>query len=189
MKIPSIAMCLAALAGCTSTVTHEPPPTYTPPTPRPPLDLTVVSSRGFDHTWDALVNYASATRFSIDEFEKDSGLLTLSDSPADPQSVVDCGTWTQSGRTQPYVARTDGLSLRTRANVFVQRSGGGQTRLRINVRYEMRDTSGNMYAFTTNQPVTVAVKNRTVGTPTQRICLSNHVAEREFLEGVRNAVQ
>lgn len=180
---------LLLTGACAQTVVHPAPPVYTPPAPLPPIGLELSTGRNFDQTWEALVDHASAASFAIDEFERDSGLLILSYSPGDPGAVADCGTWQQSGQTVPYIGRNLGFRLRTRANILVRRAPSGGSRVRINMLYELRDDSGSVYEFTTNEPAVVAVRNASAGTQRTRTCQSNHVAEQKFLGGVRDALQ
>ena len=165
-------LCLV-IGACTQTTVHPPPPAYTPPAPLAPIGLELTSNQGFDATWDALIDHASAASFAIDEFERDSGLLTLSFSPSDPQAVVDCGTWrVGNGPAVPYLSRDLPSTLRTRANILVRKVGGDSTRVRVNMLYDL-SVAGNAFSFTTNQPATVAVRNRQAGSARTRTCQSN----------------
>lgn len=177
------------VAGCTSTVVTPPPPIYTPPAPRQPATFEVISNGDFDATWRALVEYTAGTSFSIDEFERESGLMTLSFSPSDPSTVVECGQWQVSGQSPvPYVERTD-LSLETRTNLIVQPLSNYQTRVRANTLYILEDNNGTVYQFTTNQRATVEPRNRTIGTARTRTCQATHEGELAFVAGVRSALR
>ncbi len=177
------------MAACTSTVVTPPPPVYAPPAPRQPATFEVISSGDFDATWRALVEYTAGTSFSIDEFERESGLMTLSFSPSDPSTVVECGYWQQSGKPPlPYLDRIN-MTLDTRTNLIVQPIGTFQTRIRANTLYILRDESGNVYQFTTNQRATIEPRNRTVGTVRTRTCQATHEGEQSFVAGVRRALR
>ena len=179
------------LAGCAPQRTvNPPPPVYSPPAPRPDISPELISDRGFDATWEALVDYVSATSFAIEGFERESGLLILSFSTTSPESVVECGTWRRGNNPEvPYIERDLGFNLRTRTNVLVQSIGGSRTRVRANTLYELRGDSGTVYNFTTNESATFAPSSRSRGSARTRTCQANHEAENRFLEGVRDALR
>ena len=53
--------------------------TYTPPDESNPVtNYSVTVDKGFETTWDALMDYAVSTFFRVVNYEKESGLLTLS---------------------------------------------------------------------------------------------------------------
>ena len=97
------------LFGCTSTYVTPPPPVYTPPEPRPAVTVELISNSDFESTWSALIEYTASTSFSIHEFERESGLMTLSFSTADPKTIVDvveCGQWAEERRSPMSGVRT-----------------------------------------------------------------------------------
>lgn len=73
--------------------------TYTPPVVQDNKlankKLSYVMPAGFDETWSALINAVSSDYFELQNYEKDSGLLTLSYEPDAPADYVDCGHWTR----------------------------------------------------------------------------------------------
>lgn len=177
------------LVSCTSTVVTPPPPVYIPPAPRASAIFELISNSNFDATWSALVRHTASTSFSIDEFERASGLMTLSFSPADPATMVECGQWQESGKPpMPYVEST-GMVLQTRTNLIVQPINEFQTGVRVNTLYILEDGSGNVYQFTTNQSATVQPRNRSIGTTRTRTCQSTHDGEKSFVAGVRQALR
>ena len=180
------------LFGCTSTYVTPPPPVYTPPEPRPAVTVELISNSDFESTWSALIEYTASTSFSIDEFERESGLMTLSFSTADPKTIVDvveCGQWAVGGGAPvPYVGRTN-FSLRTRTNLIVQPISTSQTRVRANTLYVLQDDSNTEYRFTTNESATAQPRNRAAGTARTRTCQATHEGERAFSDGVRQALR
>ena len=80
--------CLGSLA--ISACATVPPATYTAPTPKD-YSNTITVNRDFSQTWENLIGYASQTFFAIENFEKDSGLLTLSFGSGNVSRFVDCG--------------------------------------------------------------------------------------------------
>jgi len=81
------AVCFALiLSGCATN-------SYTPPSSlaKDEAKHEVMVNKSFDATWASLIDYASGTFFAIDNFEKASGLITLSFGAADPSHFIDCG--------------------------------------------------------------------------------------------------
>jgi hypothetical protein len=163
---------LTLLAGCAS---------YTPPAPKTSTDNRRVVDANYDTTWTALIDYVSSTSFSIDNFEKESGLLTLSFGSGNYAQFVDCGTWTNG---QPYIGRDLGFRLTGKMNMRVRSISAQETDVRISTRYILRDESGNVYDFTTDTPATVAVNDPARGTQATRTCQSSQVAEKTILTGI-----
>lgn len=68
--------------------------TYEPPNP-PSATVSISNTRTFDAApdavWKAAVAHLSATSFALDQVAKESSLITLSFSVADPEKVLDCG--------------------------------------------------------------------------------------------------
>ncbi len=48
-------------------------------------------NKSYDDVWHSVINYVSATSFAIDDFEKESGLITLTFGQSDISKYVDCG--------------------------------------------------------------------------------------------------
>ena len=51
----------------------------------------VITNKNFDETWISVIDFVSDSFFKIENFEKDSGLLTLSFSSKDAEKFIDCG--------------------------------------------------------------------------------------------------
>lgn len=163
------------------------PPTYTPPTSSglKPIDNTRTIDASFNDTWKALINYVSGSYFRIRNFEKASGLLTLSFGEADIPKFVDCGTWQESGgEPEPYIDRNEGFQLDGQMNLFVEPVTAHRTRVRVTTHYVLRDNSGDVYSFTSNSPATIEVNDRARGTIPTRTCRSTHAAEKQILTGI-----
>ena len=174
---------LGLLAGCAGAGLFG----YAPPAPNAPLQDRRVVDAGYDETWNGLIDYAASTFFTIDNFEKDSGLMTLGFGDGNMARFVDCGTWTEdTGGTTPYAARTNqGLELRARMNLRVRSLSESQTEIRVSSRYVVRNKSGHVWDFTTNNPATVDISSTSaLGTQPTRTCQSSLAAEKEILNGV-----
>jgi hypothetical protein len=87
-------MLLVATTFLASCATVQ-PSTYYPPTPQS-YENTEIFENSKDELWAALVDSASSSFFAINNFEKDSGLMTL-DFSGNAEDYVDCGIWTGGG--------------------------------------------------------------------------------------------
>ena len=56
----------------------------------------VTLNKNFNTVWNKVIDYSSRSFFGIDNFEKDSGLITLSYS-GDPTGYVNCGKFDYDG--------------------------------------------------------------------------------------------
>lgn len=171
--------------------------TYAPP----PLDdltgqYSVIVERPFDDTWAALIDHAARTYFTIDDFEKDSGLLTLSFGVGNPADYVVGGTWTfedkRLRRREPdfdgdyvtYLQRQRNGSLQARMNVVARPLDPARTRIVVNTRYVYRSDLGT-WVFQSGGYAELEIADPPAGTPPSRILRPTHKAEREFIEAVR----
>ena len=74
---------------------------------------TIKFNNSKDEVWNALIDYASESFFSINTYEKDSGLMTLSFT-SNPERFVNCGNWIVNGTDNNYV---EFMRLRQGTNV------------------------------------------------------------------------
>lgn len=155
-------------------------PKYLAPAPNLRSDYYKVIPVEYDEAWNAMIDYVSSTFFAIDNFEKDSGLLTLKFGDSNVANYVDCGTWDGS----PYIQRDLGFSLNGRMNIRIKDLGNQGTGIRISTNYTLRDNAGNVYNFRENEPATVTIRNATDGTPPTRTCQSNQSAEKVIISGI-----
>ena len=174
----------ATLIGCNQPIVG-PTFEYREPARQQDLRNTRQISADYDAAWTGLIDHVARTSFTIDAFEKESGLLTLRFGETDIARFVDCGTWLESGRSLPYAGRTDqGLKLNGRMNIRVQERAIGLTDVRIDSLYVLRNDSGNVWQFTTNERAVLDVAEPAEGTPPRRTCQSSHEAERLILTGI-----
>ena len=124
-----------------------PKPTYTYKKiiNKPNIQKTI--DKDFDRVWNKVIDYSSKSFFSIDNFEKDSGLITLSFS-ANPVEYIECGEFSYngfisdytnvknySGTFQDFAKTYYGADLTGRMNILVKKENQNQTFLRANTRY------------------------------------------------------
>jgi len=86
-------------------------PNYTAPSKNEFILNTVEIQKSFDESWIALVEYSAKSFFAIKNFEKESGLLTLSFGAGNPSKFVDCGSIdsTMKNYNGPFVERVGAL--------------------------------------------------------------------------------
>ncbi len=152
----------------------------------------------YDEVWERLVQFTAGTYFGIDNFEKESGLMTLSFGAEDPGRFVDGGRWKSTapafeGNYVDYLARYQNGQLTGRMNIVVTELASNRTRVRVNARYVFSSvvvdpyTSQritNSWSFNTGTADTASVANAAMGTPPTRTLRPTHAAEREILDAI-----
>lgn len=160
MKKVFIFFMVVLISSCT---TSKPPTYIQPPAPNSQLSNSVVIDKTYDEVWAALIETSSKSFFSIKNFEKDSGLLTLSFGSGQTEQYVTCGEIDSPNRNyrgsfisavsvgtsmvqsssllgamvQPTVnTPTTGYSgLDGAINLFVKRINDNSTQVAVNTRY------------------------------------------------------
>ncbi len=174
---PALILCLVfGLVACQD---------YKPPAGPAPTDNQAIVPAGYDQAWNGLIDYVSQSSFSIQNFEKDSGLMVLGFAPGSRSQYIDCGTWRYQGligETVPYAARDDtGLNLRgSKMNIRVREISPGQTRIQVTALYQLTDKFDNYWEFTSNTPSTITVRGGN-----QRTCRSKNVAESKVIRDIQ----
>lgn len=180
---------LTVALGCTTG-------SYTPPSVQPLPNSEVVEG-SFDETWDRLVSYASASFFAIDNFEKASGLLTLSFGAGDAEEYIDCGQFQIKapaaqfdGPYVRYVQDYQGAKLVGRMNLRVQERSANQTEVTVNARYVFSLPAGNRpagdtFTFNSGGSDTQAVSGNVQGTSAERTCAATGFVEDAILSAIR----
>ena len=100
---------------------------------------TIKFNNSKDEVWNALIDYASESFFSINTYEKDSGLMTLSFT-SNPERFVNCGNWIVNGTDNNYVEfmrlrQGTNVNLNGVLNLRVAERDTGVTSLTANARY------------------------------------------------------
>mgnify|MGYP000014564951 CR=1 FL=1 len=206
MKRLKLFLVLCSFAIITSCVTPIPQQeqvgAYSPP------DLSVMGKysetidKNFDDTWTAVIDFVSVSSFSIDNFEKDSGLITLTFGISDSGRYIDCGSYSSSGGSVynfegqyvDYINGTSrlGSSLSGKMNISIRSVSDSKTNVRVNARYNwVTGTNGpvaerNNYSFDTGNSATIFVSNKTVGTIPTRTCVPTYYAESSVIDFVRS---
>ena len=167
---------------------------------------TVEFNNSKDEVWNALIDYASESFFSINTYEKDSGLMTLSFT-SNPERFVNWGNWIVNGIDNKYVEfmrlrQGTNVDLNGVLNLRVAERDEGVTSLTANARYIMTvNQSGyrynlnyqqvpynysDRYTFDSNSTESVLITNPAVGTSPYRTCGPTGIAESTILDGVKD---
>jgi uncharacterized protein YceK len=179
------------LSGCASVGSYTPPSSLTGDDAK----NEVVVDKPFDATWASLIDYASSTFFAIDNFEKASGLITLSFGSSDPGRFIDCGQIvSQSGNFNgpytTYMATQLRATLTGKMNLVVRQVDPNRTLVRANARYifvapPQAQVSGESWTFESGGQATVTVANPVSGTIPTRTCRPTYAAEKAILDAVK----
>lgn len=164
---------------------------------------TKIVQKNFDETWDQLINFAAGTFFGIDNFEKESGLLTLSFGTSNPQEYITGGYWKadiQAGFRElhfegdyvEYLTTYQNGSLTGKMNIVVKEVDDNSTKIVINARYVFTayviDQNGaeysNSWMFNSGNCGEIAVSNRIEGTPPTRMLCPTYKAEKTILDAI-----
>ncbi|MHC4378236.1 MAG: hypothetical protein ACYS26_16670 [Planctomycetota bacterium] len=166
--------------------------------------------RDFDVVWQSLIDHVSGTFFAIDNFEKESGLITLSFGASNIDDFVDGGQWTFKRTAGPdpitgapitalefegnyaeYTERHLNAELTGSMNIFVREIESDRTVVKVRARYVVviaQATTGglikNTWSFDTGGSDTVMISNPTKGTPPTRTFTPTHLAEKTILSAV-----
>ena len=135
---------MALLSSC---AVHK----YTPPNHN--LDITdnIEINLDFETVWEGTIERATASFFDIDNFEKDSGLLTLSFGTGSASEFVDCGQWdgrqwngsnhTFTGPYATYLETFLGGNFTGRMKVFIKSVSDNKTTITLNAHYVLETPS------------------------------------------------
>jgi hypothetical protein len=166
---------------------------------------TIKFNNSKDEVWNALIDYASESFFSINTYEKDSGLMTLSFT-SNPERFVNCGNWIVNGIDNNYVEfmrlrQGTNVNLNGVLNLRVAERDTGVTSLTANARYIITfNDSGyrynlnyqqvpynysDRYTFDSNSTESVLITNPAAGTSPYRTCGPTGIAESTILDGVK----
>ena len=165
-------------------------PTYTQPnrylTQQEKYARTI--NKRFNEVWTALIDYSAGTFFAIDNYEKDSGLLTLSFGADNPSDYVDCG------HIKTVTIKFDGpvieacefhgdADLDGSMNIFVKPILSNVTQVKINARYVLKLFDGaarQTWAFDSGG----SDAKRFSGIQENVVCVPTNKAETTILDGI-----
>lgn len=154
-----LALLAVVSASCANKINYTPPAADAP---APPNVLVVTAP--FDEVWSGLIERVGSQFFAIDNFEKESGLLTLSFTASPMSSVVDGGhievNYDNSfaagmGNYRPTVLKFNGpyttyieqyhrAQLNGRVNLVVRSVDASTTKVTVNTRYAIKTDAGTI---------------------------------------------
>lgn len=152
--------------------------------------FSIKMDKSYDEAWDMLINYSGRTFYAIDNFEKNSGLMTLSFSSPDISEYVKGGYFKVDGITQfsgdyAYFLENNDGELTGRINLVVQEVDENSTKITVNTRYVVSaptstNSQVNTWTFNTNGYDSVRMSGNTGNDPV-RVLMPTHSLEKEIL--------
>jgi hypothetical protein len=146
----------------------------------------------FDETWQWLIEYAAASFFAIENYEKESGLMILSFGSIQPSQFVDGGFWKSSGlgtkfegNYVDYLAQHRGGSLNGKMNIVVIELAEDKTRVSVNARYTFT-CPPDTWVFASGGNATVKIESKVSGTSDTRTLVPTHIAEKSILDALES---
>lgn len=186
-------------AGCaTSNATYKPPVQEN----ISKKNYTRTINKPFDEVWQNLVSYAATTFFAIDNFEKDSGLLTLSFGASNPEEYITGGDWYIEERNFVSKLNFEGDyveyaklylngGLTGKMNIVLTKVNNAQTKITITARYIFsishqiqQGVYNQTWNFDTGNCQSKNIGNPTKGTPSTRTICPTYKAENTILNAI-----
>ncbi len=182
MKIVAL-LSLLILAGCA--VVN---PKYTVPRDRGYLSNNVFEiNKSFDEVWTSLAEYLPRKFFSINNSDKNAGVLTLSFGSSRPEKYVDCGEiiieGTKNKKSFLEVSKTTGtVKLLGTVNLQLKQIDDGKTSVTVSTGYILTikegSSSAQRWEFNAN-----GKQSRKVG-ELKITCRPTFYAENDIIAGI-----
>lgn len=157
--------------------------------------------KNFDAVWKQLIQYSASTFFAIDNYEKDSGLITLSFGSAKPSDFITGGHWKASSSTinfdgdyVDYMSIHNNGKLSGKMNIVVTEISENESSIKVNARYifttptqrsQYAVVPGTTWSFDTGNCNTSAVSNPSSGTGNTRTICPKYKAENAIINAVK----
>ena len=156
---------------------------------------TLTTNKNFDETWTYVTDFVKDSFFKIENIDKDSGLLTLSFGPKEPEKFIDCGDFEYTlfftgeefkGSYIDYAKSGLLAVLDAKMNITIQKIDYESTKVSINTNYTYStqhalgyyDPKLNQtYSFVSGGYQTIDVINPIKGSIPTRTCKSTNFAE------------
>jgi len=154
-----------------------------------------IIEKSFDETWQRLIEYSASTFFSIDNFEKESGLITLSFGSSNPSRFVTGGQWEAnwgtnhfSGDYVDFLNQHYNGTLNGKMNIVVSKINENKTKVTVNARYIFNVPATNnsnalTWSFDSGNCGTIRV-NAISGTSPERTICPTYKAENDILKSL-----
>jgi hypothetical protein len=196
IKLVSISVAILFLSGCAMTAS------YVPPEHEGTKDKYSVNiQRDFDTVWKELIQYSASTFFAIDNYEKDSGLITLSFGAAKPSDFITGGQWKASSQQMKFdgdyvdyssIYRKGALS--GKMNIVVTSISDTESFVRVSARYVFTTPSASTqyavvpshtWSFDTGNCSSIVVSNAASGTGNTRTICPTYKAENAIINALK----
>ena len=163
----------------------------------------VITYKNFDETWTSIIDFVNDSFFKIENFDKDSGLLTLSFGSKEPENFIDCGDFEYTlfftgeefkGSYIDYVKSGLLAVLEAKMNINIEKIDNESTKISINTNYTFStqhalgyyDPNLNQtYSFVSGGYQTIDVINPISGSIPTRTCKSTNFAENAILNVIK----
>jgi len=180
-----------ALAGCASSK-NTPSPAETAVKTK----LSATINHSFDITWNTLIDYTLSSVFTIVNFNKSAGVITLSFGDSNAAAYINCGPFNAtsagvnySGPYSSFLEQHAGAKLQGKMKVFVTELGPKQTLVKVNAQYLFNAplTTPAEWAFHSGFSATVALtkEQKAAGGPQTRTCQPTYKAENAIMQAIK----
>ena len=164
---------------------------------------TLTTNKNFDETWTYVIDFVKDSFFKIENIDKDSGLLTLSFGPKEPEKFIDCGDFEYTlfftgeefkGSYIDYAKSGLLAVLEAKMNITIQKIDYESTNVIINTNYTYStqhalgyyDPKLNQtYSFVSGGYQTIDVINPIKGSIPTRTCKSTNFAENAIFNLIK----
>ena len=170
---------------------------YTPPSvTEEPIANYIVIEKPYDVVWAKLITQLATTYFGIENYEKQSGLITLTFGASNPSNFITGGNVyveqigaKYKGDYISYLCKYSDADFTAKMNIVVTALGEKQTKVTVNARYVftsyVRETNEkNTWSFNTNGYDKVEPRRSLDSKNTFRIVKPTHRAEKDLLDSL-----
>ena len=163
----------------------------------------VITNKNFDETWSSVIDFVNDSFFKIENFEKDSGLLTLSFGSKKAENFINCGDFEYTlfftgeefkGSYIDYAQSGLLAVLEAKMNINIQKIDNESSEVSINTNYKFStqhalgyyDPKLNQtYSFVSGGYQTINVINPIKGSIPTRTCKSTNFAENLIFDVIK----
>lgn len=175
--------------------------TYTPPKPLKleSMEFRYILPAPYDQAWASLIDAVSSQFFEIINYEKASGLLTLSYDADNASEYIDCGQWLKTnpekinvfeGSYLDWLSKGKEFSTKMNINLRVRRQTETSTVVEINASYKVRAPQSRIaFNFITRKQAVKYSEQAVKGMDSTRICQSTLKLEELLQSTIRTIAQ
>lgn len=155
---------------------------------------TIELNESYDKVWSKLIQYSATTFFAIDNYEKDSGLITLSFGSSTPSKFIKGGHFQYQnfgGDYVTYLSRyANNTKLDGKMNIVVIKKGINKTLVKIHARYVFDSSfsqgKGNTWVFETGTCDTLISNSLFSSEKIYRTICPTHNAEEDIIRTLKD---